>query len=491
MLSARVREQLRGTLNLREWGRWWQDRSELHPLAVGACILLPFVIATAVYLPFLRQWFVSDDFIWLHAAANPDVPGFLKDALNPRGPTPYWRPLTDIYFFCMYRVFSLHTAPYHVANLLIHGTVAAGTVLFVRRLSRSLVTGLLAGVLFAVSPAYGIAVSWVSSVTELMSTLLALATVLLYLKFLDDDNRSVLALAACTFVAASLVHEGAAAVPAILTVLGLAIRAPQDRAELKRLALTLLPFIGVGSLYAVAQVARLYVGSHRDYLAGNLGHVLDRLLHQLRWVSLPLSPSHGTWLDVAQWTLLLVLALVACLYLFRRSWEQPALFACIVFALLPSSVLTFAFDPRWTYFSVVFWAAFAAMLIASIVRWLWSYNGVAGVAVLGVFLAGVGSVLIPETRDNQRPLVAAAAQMEQLSRAIRTGCPALGPGKTAYIRSLPFTDPGNTVPPLIGLLGRGTLVITGDAASEQPAAGDCVIEWSAEMFQATEVSGGP
>jgi hypothetical protein len=491
MLSARVRDQLRGTLDLRRrW--WWLDRSVLHPLAVSACLLLPLVVATAIYLPFLQQWFLADDFIWLRAAANPNVAGFLKGALSPRGPTPFWRPLIDVYFFCMYRAFSLNGTAYHVVSLLVHGAVAAGTILFVWRVSRSLATGLLAGMLFAVTPAYGIAVTWVSSITELMSTLLSVATVLLYLKYLDKNNRIVLALAACTFVAATLAHQNAGAIPAVLIVLGLVVRAPKSKAELRRLALSLLPFIGLGGVYDIAQVSRLYVGSHRNYVAGNAPwHAAGSLLDEMRWLTLPLSSSHGFWLDAAQWGLLLVFTLVACLALVRRSWELPALFGCIVLALLPSSFLTFAFDQRWTYLAAVFWAGFVAMLIAACTRWLWSYNGLVSAAALVVVVGGFLWAFISQTRDAQRWMPPQATQVEQLSRAIRNGCPPLGPGKTAYMLALPIYDPGNTVPSLVRLLRPGSEVITVTAAaSAQPAVGDCVIAWSAGRFQATEVGGG-
>jgi hypothetical protein len=73
------------------------------PLLVQCvALLLPFAASVVVYYRFLDQWFFRDDTAWLLAARNPDFLDFLRDAFTlPRGSTPYWRPLADLYLFAM------------------------------------------------------------------------------------------------------------------------------------------------------------------------------------------------------------------------------------------------------------------------------------------------------------------------------------------------------------------------------------------------------
>jgi hypothetical protein len=67
--------------------------------------------------------------------------------------------------------------PFHLANVVLHGATATATVLLIRQITRSLLAGVLAGVLFAVAPAYGEGVIWISTVGTTMAALFSVTTI--------------------------------------------------------------------------------------------------------------------------------------------------------------------------------------------------------------------------------------------------------------------------------------------------------------------------
>lgn len=162
----------------------WYDTPAGQRLVLVIGLLVTFAAASLVYYRFLDQWFFRDDIVWLEAAKNPQLLEAIKSAIEfPRGPTPFWRPGADFYFFSMYRLFSLDAFPYHLANLVLHAATAAATVMLIRRVTRSLAAGILAGLLLAVAPAYGTGVVWVSTVASLIAALLSVTTLLLFLRY--------------------------------------------------------------------------------------------------------------------------------------------------------------------------------------------------------------------------------------------------------------------------------------------------------------------
>ena len=207
------------------WAAGWYKSPRGYRLIFASSLMLPLAAATVVYYPSLSQWFFTDDFLWLEAASNPDLGDFIEGSLSfPRRPTPYWRPLIDFYFFSMYRVFQLDAGAYHTANLLLHGTVGALVVLLVHRVTRSLLTGLVAAVIFVIAPTYWTSVVWVSNATTLIAAAFALSAIVLYLWYVDVGERPILlGLGAAAFALALLAKETSFVVPGLMVVLGFAV----------------------------------------------------------------------------------------------------------------------------------------------------------------------------------------------------------------------------------------------------------------------------
>jgi len=467
--------------------RWCTSTRGQH-LIVGSSIVLPLAAAACVYGQFLNQWFVTDDFLWLKAASDPDLHRFLRGALTfPDGPTPYWRPAIDLYFFCMYRVFSLHAVPYHVASLLWHGAVAAATVLLVKRIARSLPVGLLAGVLFSVTPSYGVSVTWISGTTEVISVFFAVATVLLYMEFMRQKRQGMLLLAACTFVMSLLAKETGVVLVPMLAALSLAAFPPRSRDDVRRLALSLLPFVVLDVAFVAVQFSQVYLDSStNDYKV--TWDAMERLLDRLLWLSWP---RNGPWSDGIQWTVLAMSTAASGIAFVRRRWLVPALYCCMVLALIPSSFISTPFQPRWVYFGAVFWSGLVGIWLMMIARLVSRRSVPLAALTLAVALALLGWAFIPGTIKTQRPLPAQAAQMRQIRSAVQNGCPASGPGQQFFVGPLPVLDPGYAVKALVALLRPRARVLPFGSVYLVPVENtDCIVTFQAGAYVAQPVGRG-
>ncbi len=437
---------------------------------------------------FLDQYFFRDDIVWLGAATNDDFINFVKSAFTvPSGQTPYWRPLSDFYFFGMYRVFAADALPYNLANLLLHAGTASATALFIRQVTRSPLTGLIAGALFAVAPAYGTGIVWISTAGTLIAALFSVATVILFLRSLGEHEHSASRYAAlAAFVLALLAQEASIAIPAVLLILGIATRPVRNAAEYRRFAVAIAPFVIIGAAVIGLRIWSAYftemTGHELDY------HAISRLADRLRWLSLPLSPEYGDWVDTAQWLALILFTAAAAATALRRNWLPPALYASTVTMLLPSSVIDGIFEARLVYVAAPYWAGFVSLLVMILVRWSSTRHVLAGAAMLLVVAAGVGLALLPRDTEVQRGLAAQAAQMEDIKNVVHTECPGLQSHNTVFLLQLPVNDPSYFVYGLVYLVTPRSSAVRIEAAGLPDAQrGDCLVEWRDERYQAMAI----
>lgn len=468
--------------------RSWEAAAEVawaRRLLSMAALLLPLGAATAVYAQFLGHWFLTDDFLWLEAASSDDLSAFIRGAFEfPRGPTPYWRPLIDGYFFAMYRVFGLEATAYHVANLLVHGANAALTALIVRRLVRSWLAGTLAGLFFAVTPAYGTTVVWASAATELHATLLGLSSILLFLFWQQRPRPTMLAASVLCFAGALLAKETSVAVPVLAGALAVVARWPSDRAAVRRLALGLCPFVVLVAAYGALQFSQVYQASATTNYELSWDAV-PRLFERLRWVAVPLSSFEGSWVEPAQWGAMVGALALSCATALLRRWALPALFAATVVALLPTSFLTTTFAPRWVYLASVFWSAFLAVALAPALAWLAARHPLAGAAAGAAVLALLGYLFVPATVDAQRWVPGQATQMHDMRVAMDAACtPPTILGSRVITLPLPVVDPGYAVPSMVRMLYPNATVARARPGMEPPDAGDCLLQYRDGQYAA-------
>ena len=182
-------------------------------LVLAAILLLTF----AVYAPTLTDWFMRDDFWFLRAAQTASSPWVhFRDSLDFRNPGPpvdfsFYRPLYQASFLGFYELFGLEAWGYHLLNISVHLANAALVWLIARKLTNRLLIAHVAALIFALHPAYSIAVTWVTAGNSVLTMLPFLSSLWFFLKFLDGGPRRLWYYTASfvAFVLALLFHPEA------------------------------------------------------------------------------------------------------------------------------------------------------------------------------------------------------------------------------------------------------------------------------------------
>lgn len=406
-------------------------------LTIAAVVAIPFILAFTVYWDFLDLWFWTDDFIWIDAATNPNLGEAIRDAFAfPRGATPYWRPLIDLHFFSMYRLFGADGTPFHVANVLIHSASAAILGLLALRLTRSSLTAALTAGLFAISPTFATMVPWASGATALYAGLFSVIAVVLYIDVLQNDRQGWRALvAAGAFGLALLAKEDSVAVFAVLVLCTLAFR---DRKELSLAsARPLLPFAVVGFVYVIPQLF-LVVGSSESPRFNVGWHVVPNLFEALSWLSFPWPNFEGDWVSPSRWAAFAVFLSITILSALQRRWLLPLLYAATAILLIPAAFFHGDFATRWTYLASLPWAIFIAVLMSSayeLIASRWRVVGlVAGVTVTVLLFVLLGA----RTIDNHVWVPRLVNEYRAIEARIVEGCPGLSEDHVVFFWRLPF-----------------------------------------------------
>jgi tetratricopeptide (TPR) repeat protein len=332
----------------------------------GATLVL---LVTVVYWPTLHNGFISDDFVTLQN--NPS----LRSASGLRniwcnfeitGTVQYY-PIVFSTFWAEYHLWGLDPRGYHIVNFLLHATAA---VLAWRLLVRLEVPGAwLAAAIFAVHPVEVESVAWASERKNMLSCVLALGSLLAYLRFSSPETPSpqdaprsasgngwqYYAWALGLYVAALLSKTVTASVPAVLLVIYWWKRGRITRRDVANLA----PFfvVGLALSYVTVWVEKTYVGAEGEAWDLTLlervlvaGRALWFYVGKLAWPH-PLIFFYPRWeIDTQQgWQYLFPLAAVGVLvglWLARARIGRGPLAAVLIFA----GVLT----PALGFFNVYF-----------------------------------------------------------------------------------------------------------------------------------------
>lgn len=229
----------------------------------GALLLVLPVIA---YAPALHGGFLWDDGPYL--ADNEtlrSLAGLARIWFEPYAIPHQYYPMVHTSYWLEYRVFGLETFGYHVVNALLHGL---GAWLAWRVLARLRVPGAwFAGALFALHPVEVESVAWLTERKNVLSGLLALASLLAYLRWtgLPDGPRSgriAYVAAFVAFVASLLAKSVTCVLPAVILLLVWWKRGRVRRRDV----LPLVPFLAVGLALGLltAWMERSHVGAVGD-----------------------------------------------------------------------------------------------------------------------------------------------------------------------------------------------------------------------------------
>jgi protein O-mannosyl-transferase len=307
------------------------------------------------YFPSLNGGFIWDDEIYLTKAPLIITPDCLHRIWRTTDPIDFW-PLTNTTFWLDWRLWGMHSTGAHATNLVLH--MAASLLIWAIMRKLSIPGAFLAGLIFALHPVNVESVAWIAQRKNTMSMLFFLLSILWYLKadmllsprqchFSEITARHWYWLSFTAFVWAMLSKGSAAVMPAL--ILGIIW---WRRKLTKQDFLRTMPFFAIAVALTLVNIwfQRHDVENIRD--AGFLERLLGAgavVWFYLYKALLPLNlifiyPQWNIQTDHLVWWLPLLAAAVvtAVLWLNRKTWSRPLLFAWGFFcvSLLPVLGLT-------------------------------------------------------------------------------------------------------------------------------------------------------
>ena len=214
------------------------------------------VLIAVVYFPAALAGFVWDDSIMRELRAVSTWGGIWELWFDPvnayleggtRKEGHYW-PLLYTTFWIEHKLWGFSPAGYHIVNILIH---FATTVLLWRLLVRLAVPGAwFVAAVFAVHPLHAESVAWIMARKDMLATLFCLASLAIWLRFVESPGRGRYAAALLLFAAAMLCKSVVVLFPATLLILQWWKEGRLTRADLLRVA----PFFLVGLAIAVGDM---------------------------------------------------------------------------------------------------------------------------------------------------------------------------------------------------------------------------------------------
>jgi hypothetical protein len=367
----------------------------------GVALLALVVIATiAVYLPSLRNGWVSDDLPVLVQNETISTSSYIKNAFthdvlwsikqhnpNLQAHSASYRPFEVVWFALNAQLFGVnHPAPWHLMKIVLQVVAVLLCFRAAQLLTGQVVVAMLAAAIFGIMPAHVEPVVWASAIPEPLSTVFELAALIFLIQRKPGWSRGVM-LSALFYAFAILTHESAIFFPVIVfAYLMLFEAAPVNDTRPARQARTAstnahivgaltacIPFLFVTLVYAFARMHALgdhAFGTPQAYTQAQMHGVVEAapmrsaaqiamtlpmvLLTYLGILAIPglANPIHSvewaTHLDpqvFIAWTALIVLV-VAAIALASRSSRRRVYLFCAIWSLV-TIALALKIDSIW------------------------------------------------------------------------------------------------------------------------------------------------
>lgn len=234
---------------------------------VMICVyLLVFILIT--FINSIGNFFVADDFTWLHWAATAipsDLPKYFIHSQDF-----FYRPMDKVIVYFLYAVFSFQQQGFHIFILLLHFITTIGVYYLAKKLSRNKIVGVLTAALFALHPVHTENIFWFSTLSDDLSSLLIVYLMLAFMRYRESKSIKAYIIAIIFSALAFTSYEIALVIPFILIALDIFIIKPKKS---PKLYLSYLPFIVLLVLYFVMR----YV-SHAFSGGGDYSYHLSRIL---------------------------------------------------------------------------------------------------------------------------------------------------------------------------------------------------------------------
>jgi len=256
--------------------------------------LLPLVLATAAlaFVPALGVGFLGDDFVYVarfRELSWADAPGlFLRDWSGGvwGQPLKELRPFAALSLMIDGRLWGGHVAGYRIVNLALH---LAATALVVRLAWRfaggRAQAALVAGLVFAVHPAHGEAVTWITGRPDLLGTVAALAFFVAGESYSANGRRRAAAGGLLALLVGVFTKEFCLTVPLLLVVRWAALDAHAGRVVWRRRGGLLLGALLVVACYALARRAAFGVDPTTGFFGWNDAPAWQRQAGYWGWLA--------------------------------------------------------------------------------------------------------------------------------------------------------------------------------------------------------------
>lgn len=241
------------------------------PFLIGYLVLFSLII----FSPFLANYFVADDFTWLHwvsqcsGSACSSVWQLFLSYFLQSGDF-FYRPGMKIYFYLISHIFGSVPLPYHVISLVVHILCSILVFLLAKKILKNQIFAFAIALSFSLLASHAETIMWVSSIGHLFASLFILLS--LYLFILWKEKRRFLFLIGsvlCTFLA-PLFHEYGVIAPILVFAFDLvwykiAVSAWKEK-------LFYLWYIFASAVYFFLKIA-----SHSFWSAGDYKYDLPKL----------------------------------------------------------------------------------------------------------------------------------------------------------------------------------------------------------------------
>jgi len=360
-LSTSEKTSKKTSANVLLPGSWKLNAVTFFSLLVGTVILY----SSDLHLDFFR---VDDK---QYVVNNPWIKGMTAENIGHILTTPYfvnYSPLHLYSYMLDYAINGLDPYTFHLSSNIWAGLVAGFVFLTALALTRRYFIAAAAAILFVVHPAHVEAIAWISSRKDLVATAFALPTLITYLKYRKDGaSRKWYVVSLILFLFAIAGKLSVATLPVIFLAFDLFV---EKRAFLRSLV-DKIPYVAIAAIMAmIVAGAQPATGSRPD------PYILLSALIQNFWlitgfgkyVIYRVAPTpQDTLIEIAA-VIGLVLIFLAPLLLRRRFPLTVALIYWILFAFIPTQVLSFAYPvtDRYLFFPSVAMAILIANLTASI-----------------------------------------------------------------------------------------------------------------------------
>ncbi|HEV8284536.1 MAG TPA: hypothetical protein VGQ09_09505 [Chitinophagaceae bacterium] len=337
-------------------GRWYVNAGIFLILLVATLILY----SADLHLDFFR---IDDQ---QYVVNNPWIKSFSSENIQHILTTPYFVNYSPLHLFSYmldYAIGGSNPYVFHLSSNIWAGIVAGFVFLTALALTKRYIIAISASVLFVLHPAHVEAIAWISSRKDLVATAFALPSLIAYLYYRRGGRAATLwyIFSLLLFLLALAGKLSVATFPVVFLALDLFV----EKRPLLRSLIDKIPYLIIAGILAIIVAsAQPPTGSRPD------PYVLLSALIQNFWLTTGfgeyviyrVAPEHqGIGLEIVA-TLILILIFVAPFFLRKRFPLAAVLLYWILFAFIPTQVLSFAYPVTDRY---LFFPSVAAVILIS------------------------------------------------------------------------------------------------------------------------------